>query len=1460
LFENTFNFTGLTYDAAETGVSLNIARTSGDVLTAGNSSSFEVIATTAPEPTVEGSIATSALGFNTVTLTLTPGNGANRVVVARAGSAVSTAPTDATPYTANNFFGSGSTTGAGEFVVYNGAGTSVTVNGLVQGTTYHFAVYEYNGTGCALNYLPAVTGIANVTAPTQTLVAGDIAFVQFRSTGSDGFSFVALKDIGGGTRIRFTDASYNGDAIVPRFLASETDHYLWTSPLATNGITAGTIVTLQGGSISAGTLTDTLGGIKSIAAISAGDNVFAYLGTRTLPTTMIAGFSSVPFITTGTATSTTSYRPGALAGDLAVELSTTPTDNSYLTVQNLCGTPASIRSVIASNANWFKYNVIVPPIQEFQTAAYWNVNVVGSLATEPTTSATVSTGAIGASNMTLNLGAGNGTGRIVIAKLTSNATDVVPTDGVIYSASSVYGSTEAGSGTGNYVVYSGTGSSVVVTSLSPLTSYTFTVYEYDDSPCINFKAAAPGTTTATTDVLRYYSKNAQKTNLENLSAWSNTANELGTSPADFTTPGIFYVIDDANSTIGANWSVGGASTRVIITNPGTFTIPAAFSLSTAGGSGVTVGLQGVLTMQNSTLPVISSVDSTNSTVNYEMGGTVTLPALSFCNLGLKNGVKAFPVGTGPNGAERLDNSIRVKGNLTVDATTLDPAGAPFSFLSCHGNVTSLNSSVWGTSSDGLTLTFRGNQHQLFSKSGGGPDLVFFKIACNKSGGYLTMGPSNNLSITQDVEMVVNGSARFIDGGNTIDLGDDLRLGGNGVFQLTGTFNMLGTTVGDPHNIEDNTGAVTTATLNNLTISTPNATDEVRFMPLAGVNVVNINGNLTIATPNASMETNANEIRLKGNFTNSSSALTSLVEGTSIFNFNGTSPQVVSSSVANEIYANVIVSNLSGVTFSNPITVNGNWTNNGSVSFGSNLVTFAGTATQNVGGSRRTTFSDLTINSAAGTGFTVSSTGLVSVTGAVTFGTGADLTVTPGGEFRLVSNGSGTARITSTTGAGTIITGNLTAERHVPVQGWHLTGTALSAQTIMDWNDDLATQGPMPGVETPNPGSNTSMIFEHDQTYTTNDNLGEMNGWKVPTTSAVSNLIGYRVFTPAGAVLDNSGAYSVGTKSFNLVNSGGSYPGYNLLVNPHLAPVDPTLFTYGGGVQTTVVVWNPTTEQYEYVGSPISGAVANGSINPLTTSQGFFVFTTINGSTLGIPETAKTTGGTFFRTASLSGVEVKIQNTNGKSDRTVFQFVNEASASYEPNFDAKKVLNPGMNIYTIEGQNQKLAINALPFEGEQMVVALGYQANAGSHTISLVGLENLNHASQVFLKDNETGVIVDLNQNATYSFVVGQDEVNNNRFELIFTNSVTAVNTKSSSSVAIYPNPVVSGSFTIATANLSGSVSVEVMDVLGRVIDRQQISNIAQSAELQFNKPATAGKYTVKVTDSKGSVVRSLIVQ
>ncbi len=68
----------------------------------------------------------------------------------------STTPTDTNTYTASTNYGEGSPLGTGStvgYVVYNGTGNSVTVNGLSFDTRYYVRVYEYNGSSGEENYL-----------------------------------------------------------------------------------------------------------------------------------------------------------------------------------------------------------------------------------------------------------------------------------------------------------------------------------------------------------------------------------------------------------------------------------------------------------------------------------------------------------------------------------------------------------------------------------------------------------------------------------------------------------------------------------------------------------------------------------------------------------------------------------------------------------------------------------------------------------------------------------------------------------------------------------------------------------------------------------------------------------------------------------------------------------------------------------------------------------------------------------------------------------------------------------------------------------------------------------------------------------------------------------------------------------------------------------------------------------
>lgn len=139
--------------------------------TAAEAALFDNIYVTAPctpgtEPTAgPNSSQADQLTNASARLNFAAGNGTSRWVVLRAGQAPASVPTDGTAYAANPAFGAGSSPATGEYVVYNSAGTSVNLTNLQANTTYYYAVYEANGTGCGANYLQAAPVNGAFTTP-----------------------------------------------------------------------------------------------------------------------------------------------------------------------------------------------------------------------------------------------------------------------------------------------------------------------------------------------------------------------------------------------------------------------------------------------------------------------------------------------------------------------------------------------------------------------------------------------------------------------------------------------------------------------------------------------------------------------------------------------------------------------------------------------------------------------------------------------------------------------------------------------------------------------------------------------------------------------------------------------------------------------------------------------------------------------------------------------------------------------------------------------------------------------------------------------------------------------------------------------------------------------------------------------------------------------------------------------
>ncbi len=115
--------------------------------------------------------------------------------------------------------------------------------------------------------------------------------------------------------------------------------------------------------------------------------------------------------------------------------------------------------------------------------------------TPPSTQASnFSTSNIADNSMTVSWSRGNGSSVLVVAHAGS-AVNSDPVSGTSYTANAAFGS---GSqiGTGNYVVYKGTGTSVNVTGLSTATTYHYAIYEFNTSDnCYNITELAGSATT-----------------------------------------------------------------------------------------------------------------------------------------------------------------------------------------------------------------------------------------------------------------------------------------------------------------------------------------------------------------------------------------------------------------------------------------------------------------------------------------------------------------------------------------------------------------------------------------------------------------------------------------------------------------------------------------------------------------------------------------------------------------------------------------------------------------------------------------------------------------------------------------------------------------------------------------------------------------------------------------------------
>lgn len=340
---------------------------------------------------------------------------------------------------------------------------------------------------------------------------------------------------------------------------------------------------------------------------------------------------------------------------------------------------------------------------------------------------------------------------------------------------------------------------------------------------------------------------------------------------------------------------------------------------------------------------------------------------------------------------------------------------------------------------------------------------------------------------------------------------------------------------------------------------------------------------------------------------------------------------------------------------------------------------------------------------------------------------------------------------------------------------------------------------------------------------------------VPTTVPLVPMKGYGAWAHDGltgtTTVNYAGTLNTGNQNAGvLTNSGGSSPGYNFVGNPYPCAID---WDLGAGwtkseLDNALYIWNPVIGNY---GSYVNGTSINNVSNIIPSGQGFFVIVSSPGvdGSLALNNDARLHNNKpFFKNSEEDNSLLRLQITtdlNTYSDQAIICFDENATVNFDKTFDAYAFLDgldeaPGL--YSVSAENKKLAINTLPVLKENSVYPLFLTVGIdGYYTIEAVDLVNFLGTTDVFLEDKVENVIIDLNEQSSYSFLASvSDDPDRFNVHFMLTPNNT-IETSKTSNVQIY-----AVNETVFVKRIDSNVlngDLRIYDVMGKLIASERVN-------------------------------------
>ena len=1042
-----------------------------------------------------------------------------------------------------------------------------------------------------------------------------------------------------------------------------------------------------------------------------------------------------------------------------------------------------------------------------------NIAVSGSaLSVQPTAQANLSFGTVTANSIVVNFSGGNGQKNLLLVR-EGGAVNATPVDGTTYNAAAFGNGTQLG--TGNYVVYAGSGNSVTVSGLQGGTTYHFAVFAFNDDNNAggeNYLTTSPGTGNQTTGLGApiTYTWNVASGNWTTATSWSPArtmpaVNDIlvfngATQPApavnlDFSSPttiGQLKFINSANptftvaanKTINIDNAVAGtdflveANSHLIVSNS------ANSALTIQLASGETGVVHGDITFRGVNTAAHRLLATDNNSLVFESGSRFVA--------GTNFGGNAF-------GTTSL-NSVWFKDGATY----------------IHRN----GSNPFGASAPNSVVTFASNSHYLFDAQSGLPSLsgrTYGNLEFDSPLSILNMtGGSpftvNNLTITNVTTANFN-----LTGGITI-LGDLQIETGDVGFLPTGSASA-NASVEIKGDIILNGGSLTfnPAQANNDFLSfTGTGTQAIR-----GIGTITIGNN---ATTTISVGTTLNLQR------NMAIGANLIVNGsfnmdpTATITFNGSGVRTIGGSGA-VVFSNMTVDG-AGVGLNNALQVG-------------RLLTLKNNLTTN--GRNFTLLSD-----ALGTALVVNNGGAVIGTATM------QRYIEPG-----LNSGLGYRHYASPVVSTTVA--DLATSGFVPTVNAAY-NTAVKPSIIK----------PFPTIF----AYNQSRLNDDSARFSE-----FTHGWESPASlnTALVPGRGYTVNIAASRTVDFTGTLNNGTVNVGSLSRGTTASsGWHLLGNPYPAPIDWDRVSLPSGVDKAVYVFHSNGR---YTGQYVSyvNGIGPADADLIPAMQGFFVRVNSGSPTFSFSNAARLTSyadPAFHRIAKPADtrplLQLNLKNAAGSADELYVYQQAGATLNDDAAFDAYKIEGNGPTmptLYAMTPNNKALSINGLPVLTQETIIPLGISVgSAGSYTFQVVQLLNFPTSMDVFLEDRQTGNIRNLRASQTYTYQLAAGS-NTTRFILRFRPQARVSGTSeallaSLQEAVVYPNPANELGFTLRAGGLKAEkLQVMLYNQVGQLIESRTITPENGIVETKFlSNKLPKGIYMLKLLTSDSQVAKKVVLQ